>query len=72
MLASAMVNGVVLSNGFYLTAEHGGKHFVLSDDRHAWPPNVNKLENAIEAQSRVSKNYKEPQNSLRNMTPRYT
>jgi hypothetical protein len=36
---------VVLSNEIYLTAEHVGKHFVLSHNRHARPPKVNNLEN---------------------------
>jgi threonine aldolase len=43
-----MINAVVLSNGIYLTPEHVGKHFVRSDDRHAWPPKVNNLERTIQ------------------------
>lgn len=48
ILTSAMVNAVVPSNGIYLTAKHVGKHFVLSDDSHAWPTKVNNLEHTIQ------------------------
>ncbi|KAE9372476.1 aromatic amino acid beta-eliminating lyase/threonine aldolase, partial [Stipitochalara longipes BDJ] len=47
MLTGAMVNGVVPSNGDYLTLEDIEKHVILSDDCHACPTKVISLENTL-------------------------
>jgi threonine aldolase len=47
MLTGALVNGIVPSNGVYLTLEDIEKHVILSDDCHACPTKVISLENTL-------------------------
>jgi threonine aldolase len=47
MICGAMVNGVVPSNGLYLTLEDIVKNVVLSDDVHACPTKIISLENTL-------------------------
>jgi len=47
MLTGALVNGVVPSNGDYLTLEDIEKHVILSDDCHTCPTKVISIENTL-------------------------
>ncbi|TAQ87890.1 hypothetical protein B7494_g3780 [Chlorociboria aeruginascens] len=46
-LSSALVNGIVPSNGSYLTLEDIKKHVIISDDVHSCPTRVISLENTL-------------------------